>query len=352
MLFEKRLCKIAQELNINPFVNESDELMKARLFYSVAGRWALACLWDNELQNTVSTEHMKTTIQNCLEAFLQMSPDVGYQFPHVALLNLTEEIYQQYKKTGYFYEKACRIGAPVFMQANVDGCYFLRGIPAGLSCKMSGLGPYCIGDGSAVTNSIFLEEMFHCLPFPIREWWKNFQARQSFHVIENWNSFEFMQKNICIGTKWWKSQPDTDGAVSLARTNSVPLREYHLYCFSNGVMQMSDTLPSWQTDHLEYCRIAAAVMQENGTSPRIYTEDIGGAKKIKLQYLLPPPEQNFFELYSWPLDFKEFGVDASKNAKFYLKVNRVMAGEVYPAFRKLASQLGYHFEEDKNGAWR
>ena len=349
MLFEKRLCKIAQELNIGPFINESDELMKARLFCSVAGRWALACLWDNELQNTVSIEYVKTTIQKCLEAFLQMSPDVEYQFPGVALLTLVEEIYQQYKGTGYFYEKAYRIGAPGFMQANVDGCYFLRGIPPGFSCNMSGLGPYCIGGSHAKTDSISLEEMFHCLPFPIQEWWKKFQARKNFHIVEEWHLFEFLQKDIHTGTKWWKSQPDTDGAVSLARTNSIPSREYHLYRYSNGVIQMSDILPSWQTNHLEYCRIAAAIMQENGTPPRIYTEDVGGAKKIRLQYLLPPPEQIFFELYSWPLDFTEFSTDASKNAAFHLKVNRVMAGEVYPAFWKLASRLGYHFEEDNNG---
>jgi hypothetical protein len=347
MLFKERLCKIAQELNIAPFANESDVSVKARLFYSIAGRWALACLWNDDQQETVSAESVSNTIWDCLEAFLCMSPETCQQFRNVKLGDVAKRISQQYRQTGYFYEKAYRVGVPAFTQANVDDCYFLRGIPPGFSCKMSGLGPYCIGSGNAETDSISLEEMFHCLPFPIQKWWKKFQAMQRFHIVEEWHSFEFLQKDIHIGTKWWKSQPDVDGAVSLTRTNSVPSQEYYLYRFSNGVMQISDTLPNWQTEHLEYCRIAAAIMQENGTPPRIYTEDASGSKKIKLQYLLPPPEQNFFELYSWPLDFTEFGADSSKNSEFHLKVNRVMAGEVYPAFRKFASRLGYHFEEDK-----
>jgi hypothetical protein len=349
MLYKKRLGKIAQELNIYPFVNESDDLMKVRLFYSVAGRWALACLWNNELQNTVSIELVKNTIQECMRAFLQMSQEVGQQLPNVTLNALMEEIYRLYRETGYFYEKAYRVGAPVFMQASVDDCCFLRGISPGFSCKMSGLGPYCIGDNKTKTGSVPLEEMFHCLPFPIWEWWEKFQARQRFDLIKEWNQFEFLQKDIHIGAKWWKSRPDTDGAVSLTRTNNLPPREYHLYRFSNGVMQMSDALPVWQTEHFEYCRIAAAVMQKNGTPPLIFVNDVGGVKKIQLQYLLPPPEQNFFELYSWPSDFREFGTDA-KDTKFHVRVNRVMAGEVYPAFRKLTSRLGYDVEEDKNGA--
>lgn len=343
MLYEKKLDKIAQELNIYPFVNESDELMKARLFYSVAGRWALACLWDDELQNTVSSESVSNTIWNCLKAFTQMSPEISQQFQNVNLWDIVKKIDHQYRQTGYFYEKAYRIGAPAFVQATTDGCCFLRGIPPGFSCKMSGLGPYCIGE-NIETETLPLEVMFHCLPFPIRPWWERFQSRQIFNVVKEWHSFEFLQKDIHIGTKWWKSQPDTDGAVSLTRTNSVLSREYHLYCFSNGVMQMSETLPVWQTGHFEYCRIAAAVMLENGTPPLIQTQDIGGAKKIQLHYLLPPPEQNFFELYSWPSDFRKLDCDDSN--KMNVKVDRIMAGEAYPAFRKIASQLGYHFMEE------
>lgn len=351
MLYEKRLCEIAQELNIYPSLNESDELMKARLFYSVAGRWALACLWDNELQDTVSIESVEETIRNCLEAFLQMSPEVGQQFSGVPLQNLAEKIYQQYRETGYFYEKAYRVRAPVFVQANVEGHCFLRGIPPGFSCEISGIGPYRIGGNNTETDLVSLEEMFHFPSFPVWEWWKGFQARQNFGVVKGWREFEFLQKDVRIGTRWWKSKPDDDGVTSLARTAmSMTQHEYRLYRFSSGVIQMSDTLPDWQTRHFEYCRIAAAVMQENGTPPLIQVEDIGGVKKIQLQYLLPPPEQNFFELYSWPSDFRKLGLDASKDAKFHVKLNRIMAGEVYPAFRKIASRSGYYFKEEKDGA--
>lgn len=342
------LCKIEQELNIYPYPNESDECMKARLFYSIAGRWALACLWDNG--QIVSIESVKDTVRDCLKAFLQMSPDVEQHFSEVPLQNLIEEIYQQYCKTGYFYHRKYHVSAPTFMQANAGGCCFLRGLSSGLSCKMSGLGPYHISCNTSETDCIRMEEMFHYPCFPVEKWWKRFQEKQSFHVVKTWRLFEFLQKNISTGTKWWKTQPDSDGTVSLMRTVRGT-REYHLYRFLNGVMQISDPLPSWQTCHFKYCRIAAAIMQESGSSPRIYTEDVGGIKKIQLQYMLPQAEQNFFELYSWPSDFMQFRADPSDNAKFQLKMSRVMAGEVYPAFYKMASQSGYRFEEIKNGTW-
>jgi hypothetical protein len=63
----------------------------------------------------------------------------------------------------------------------------------------------------------------------------------------------------------------------------------------------------------------------------------GSIVTIRLDYLLPPNEMSFLELYSWP----------SRYADLPAPFNRIMQLNVFKAFMSVFQQIGYVFEKDK-----
>lgn len=87
-----------------------------------------------------------------------------------------------------------------------------------------------------------------------------------------------------------------------------------------------------------YFTIATGLLMLSNSLPTI---DIATSDKlitITIPYLLPPAEEAFFELYSWPLkdvfltDFKQH-------------YTRKMSTDIFPIFEKMMKQLGYKFTE-------
>lgn len=87
-----------------------------------------------------------------------------------------------------------------------------------------------------------------------------------------------------------------------------------LNAFATGLLMLSNSLPTIDI----------------ATSDKLIT--------ITIPYLLPPAEEAFFELYSWPLkdvfltDFKQH-------------YTRKMSTDIFPIFEKMMKQLGYKFTE-------
>ena len=59
---------------------------------------------------------------------------------------------------------------------------------------------------------------------------------------------------------------------------------------------------------------------------------------MKPNYLLPPAEEAFFRLYSWP----DFDINQEDRGHF---TPRIMSKHVYDAFHNILIHLGYHFQE-------
>lgn len=75
-------------------------------------------------------------------------------------------------------------------------------------------------------------------------------------------------------------------------------------------------------------------MKRYGTLPEIKAAAGGGLVEIELGYRLPPSEEVFFKLYSWPARYDAPHV-----------FTRTMAEQVYPVFKRELEAIGYRFLE-------
>ena len=132
----------------------------------------------------------------------------------------------------------------------------------------------------------------------------------------------------------------------MARYGS-PLPIYVLYRFENGRFQHRQ-LPEWRvtdfrasakTDYGEYRRISNALLDFYGQLPPVRAHFNGKLMEVHPGYRLPPEEEDFFRLYSWPMDYD---ITAS-NPKVFC---RAMSPIVYPAFKHALEAIGYHFVEE------
>ena len=144
---------------------------------------------------------------------------------------------------------------------------------------------------------------------------------------------------------YWCKSPSDNIEVSLLRVPLAAGQLYYLYRESENGWEWSQ-LPAWltnpvidNTESKEWLSIATGLLMLSNSLPTI---DIATSDKlitITIPYLLPPAEEAFFELYSWPLkdvfltDFKQH-------------YTRKMSTDIFPIFEKMMKQLGYKFTEE------
>ena len=89
----------------------------------------------------------------------------------------------------------------------------------------------------------------------------------------------------------------------------------------------------------EYRRIAIALLKRYGTLPGSEVKASGDLIEIKLGYRLPPSEEEFFKLYSWPVRY-DF------SSKLPPVFTRKMTRQIYPMFKHELESIGYCFVEE------
>lgn len=209
---------------------------------------------------------------------------------------------------------------------------------------MSGLGEYTAHTERTEKVYYKLEEMFalHTIPFAeaVREYIKD----AAWKIIDEFpDDTEFLVHSQFRKGYWCKS-PSDNIEVSLLRVPLAAGQLYYLYRESENGWEWSQ-LPAWltnpvidNTESKEWLSIATGLLMLSNSLPTI---DIATSDKlitITIPYLLPPAEEAFFELYSWPLkdvfltDFKQH-------------YTRKMSTDIFPIFEKMMKQLGYKFTE-------
>lgn len=83
--------------------------------------------------------------------------------------------------------------------------------------------------------------------------------------------------------------------------------------------------------------MAAAILLRRGVLPPIEAAVEEKYVTVRLGYLLPPAEEAFFCLYSWPKNF-----EIGRSCLF----ERVFRASVYPFWREMLETLGYCFKEN------
>lgn len=162
------------------------------------------------------------------------------------------------------------------------------------------------------------------------ETWAELIHAASFRSENLPDDAEFLRTSPPFYHGYWKSQPDRDDAVSIARVGERGSQLYYLYKF-DGENFLCHQLPNRLVDGGEYRLVSNACLAARGTLPPIKFTVDGVIVRAKFKYLPPPPELNLLQLYSWSR--------APSDA-----FNRTFDAENSFALKKILERLGYTFE--------
>lgn len=338
------------------------------LFYSAAARLSLCSIWDGEGndygQQTV--EHFKGKLVETLYAYATSSASFKEELnlkTSDRIRAVADELFQFYWQTGNFYrcssENAHRIMAVPLRSADCERVSFLRGVVPELKVRMSGAGCYQMGTHGSVESVC----RFFGFGEPVSG-----NLLDEIALTLDWKPFpkveyvEYLNASIGHGRRsyWDATFHSRDGLFSLARYGQKGTETYVMYhALANGIKKAA-VLPSWRCDHpwgngivadyttKEYLRLAASALSVRGNLPPIVYSVRGQLAHVRLGYLLPVAEENFFRLYSWPENFSNIGLPVKiGNENFDQQTNRVMTVELFRAFRKMMEHQGYSFDESK-----
>lgn len=247
---------------------------------------------------------------------------------------LIENIYDLYVKAGFFYHKNNKVKASIPKTATVGKVSFVRSTVYSPSYKMSGAGIYIISkepnnllDVDKVQNMFGLSKV-SCKTF-YEELLKNSIFKEN-DYIDKFN-LRYLSLKIQNRTKYWTDKEVyPDKGITLVREDKNNSRQFYLAKRQDNKIKFCN-LGECFCSGTEYIPLARAILETNKTLPTIKFKIVYQLVFIQLGYLLPPAEQNFFELYSWPI----------KNSIFY----RIMHIDVFVALKTILEQTGYVFTE-------
>ncbi len=340
ILTNELITDIAEQLNI-PITSDGEWVCQA--VYSIAGQMALASLWDNtEESNVVSIQHFKRRALQIFDAYRNLFAQVNLRLPS-DVSNLVDEIYSIYRRAGHLYHSDHRLAPASFAVSGAGNWELYRGASIDENLFMSGLGFYA-AQKKRVDRSVV--SMFDLQEQSFEDYLEELLSYSEWESISWPENAEYLRLDPPFKGNWL-SVPSKDGRVSLARYGE-PNRLYVFYRYHNGSYQQK-AIPEWRIEDFrspksersygEYRRIATALLKKYNTLPQIKVSTQGPLVEIRLGYRLPPTEEDFFKLYSWPIhyNFTEQPLQVFR---------RKMAKQIYPVFKHELEMIGYCFTEE------
>jgi len=331
------ISRIGSQLNI-PVINNNSI---CQIAYSVSGLMALSSLWDcNENDNLVSIQHFKNRITQIIVAYENIFPDIRHLFPRIKK-DLVEDIYAIYLRTGFMYHSHNNLSPSLNAISGQGNIMLYRGGYTDAGLFMSGLGLYSLNDNFKAPS---VKNMFGLQDTNFSAYLDKVIGNDEWHHIEFSDSTQYLRLDPPFSKGYWQQQPDIDGRISLARFGDLR-KTFVIYKYDNGSFKYKQ-VPDWMiretfdTDSYgEYRRLAIALIKQYENLPCITTISDGEFLDIKLGYRLPPTEEDFFKLYSWPLRY-DFTAETSP------VFNRKMSKAFYPLFKYVLESIGYSFKEE------
>lgn len=341
MPFEDIFSSLAKDLFILRGTKEDVDAWRRRLIYSALGKLALASVWDEE-DDLPSVQHFSASIAERQPYYLQILGATADYLGDSALLR--DELYSIYLNAGAFYHKKNHLAPAVSSSASDGKTIFLRGCTPLSAHPMSGLGDYSINPVSTQRYYHSVQEMFQ-LHRPLMDLVTECEADANWENADFPEDSEFltMQNQKKVG--YWSQKPNEDIAFGLMRVPQAVSYNYYLYRKSSNEWQWSQ-LQIWQTNPNngqtsipEWLALANGILMSNHLLQPVRCSGDINLMTVSFPYLLPPMEENFFKLYSWPMP------NLTLNA-FSQRVTRQMATPVYRSFKSVMESLGYFFEEE------
>ena len=336
------MSQICKEFNITE-ASAAGSLCNA--IYSTTGKMALASLWDHsEGENFVSVQHFKKRAAQILDAYLDIYSEGKLYFP-ADRSGVVEDIYETYRRNGFFYHSPHRLYPATPSVGGTKYCSLFRGIQPNRKWCMSGLGFYEIKQ-DANSKIPPVEEMFNLQQEPLFDYLQELLVGNNWSKIEWPEDAEFLRLKPPFSRGYWQNQPDKTENISMARYGA-PYKLYFFYRWKNGHFEQKP-ISEWRLDDFRtiegassggYRRIASGLLVAYQQLPPITAIITDSNVEIKIGYRLPPEEEDFFKLYSWP---KCYDITAKRPQVFQRDMNKM----VYPVFKQHMESIGYHFMEE------
>lgn len=327
---DKLLLEVSQQYQIYRGEQENENEWKARVIYSICGMMAYASLWD-DLEESISFIHLKHKISSTLFNYKSLYPEIKKYLPSNSV-ELEAEIFNQFLNAGVIYHCPHRISPSAKHEELFSDILFQRGIALDHISCVSGIGFYANQNGGINPDEV--KAMFGLGKDNLLELWHKTVVNASWIrdvVFEN--NVEYLRLQPPYRNGYWEKKPETMGGISILRTGEKGSQLYYLYRYIDGIMEVSP-LPTWRVEAYQYRVLSCACLSNYGTLPPIeYFED-GSLVHLCLNYLLPPAEMDFLNLYSWP----ETCTTLPCNFK------RKLSKEVFIAIKKILLSEGYELK--------
>ena len=324
-MINKLIDRISTDLDIKKGLHEDIDSWQKRVIYSCIGMNMLASAYDYDdfeiepSENTVSMQHVKNRGDALAEILTNdtVNPE------------LIEEIRDLYIRTGFLLHKANRLTYPNLKYSSYGDIYFSRGQTPWTVNHISGLALFAT-ECNQENTLINWEEMFCIEEKSIMHWYEQFEKALNWSVISTLPAdVEYINISESQYQGYWQKHSPKSG-ITLCR-DQRGVQQYQLIKITDKYMRCN--LPDWRVAGKEYIRIALALRIQSDRVPSVTIRQDGKIAEIYADYLLPPFEQNMFELFSWP---------DSKNISW----NRVISIKILPLMIELFTRMGFKIIEE------
>jgi hypothetical protein len=336
---DKVIARISQDISVKRGRVEPIEQWELRVIFSAVGSGMIMSLYDLDEESldgfqSVSMQHLLSRGSELVESYQSLVPtfDGNWNCKTEELSKkLSEEMRTIYLDGGCILHRANRLCPAKCKLGQYESILFARGIIPGEKWAMSGLGFYRISP-FINENATSISKMFAIPEQRILEWWKEI------YFSRRWNQLEYLpEQAVFLNVRRRQNEPYwitkwSDNDITMAKIEGLCVNRYILLRNNSGRHEYA-ALEPWLTEKTAYLRLSIALMNRIGVPPEAVVSPDGDLVTISIKYLLPPEEEHFYKLYSWPVKSIEE------------KWTRQMSKEVYPAFKIMLLNLGYNILE-------
>lgn len=339
-IVDEMMRDIRRQLGI-PLTN--DDTWKFQLIYSVAGKMALASLWDEQMGESggVKESHVNKRIREIIETYSDMLSSIQSEIIRSTNV-LMKEIVQIYLQTGYFYKKGdLFVPSPEKLCGN-EMVQLKRFSLFDEEWRMGGLGAYRrqAANGRISPGMVFgwgnqtwqgrLKELMES------EEWEPLNAQEA--------RWEYAAPVLNRKEFQWKTVPPEKDIFFMRRKH----KEYdYALGKARGSKIVIKKIPQWYVQPFREGESIADRLYEIGIwicagenkLPKHRGIVMNDMVKVSLAYELPTEEMNFFKLYSWPANIEISHWDHE----------RIMPVPVFTLFEKEMETVGAAFSIEQRG---
>ncbi len=323
---EQMLKEIALELNIPCGDNEDSAHWHSRVLYSLIGLQMLSAIYDYEEDNVSNEASFEQTRTVSMQHVIRRGEKMAAIF---AATNINAEKMQKlYIDGGFMLHKNNRLAAsPLAIGGSIS---LYRGLPPWKATNVSGLGMWDKNNCTTGIESAFGVEKRSCL-----DWFDSLISRIHWNAIATEHTdIEFLNISEPPTYGYWLQRPPTNGVI-ISRTKNVGERQYYIRRSKDS--PYASVLPKHLMSYGEYRRIAIALRVRAGNGPTVKIVKNTNMANILLDYLLPPAEQTFFELYSWSVCENCFDIEG--------RLARTISLELLDIYKSIFARLGFGVQE-------